>query len=58
MATERKPDNRRGELAIIFAVILGIALGTVIKRVRIGILLGLVLGLLIVAGSWLRSTRK
>ena len=58
MATQPKPDVRRGEMAFIFAIILGLALGFLIKRVRVGILIGLVLGIMIVLTGWLRSTRK
>jgi hypothetical protein len=58
MATERKPDAKRGDMAFILAIILGLAVGLLIKRVRLGILLGLILGGAIVALGWLRSTRK
>jgi hypothetical protein len=58
MATQQKPDVRRGEMVFIFAIILGLALGMLIKRVKVGILVGLVLGSMIVLTGWLRSTRK
>jgi divalent metal cation (Fe/Co/Zn/Cd) transporter len=58
MATERKPDAKRGDMAFILAIILGLAVGLLIKRVRLGILLGLIIGGAIVALGWLRSTRK
>ncbi len=58
MATEKKPDARRGEMAFIFAIVLGLLLGFFIKRIRIGLMIGLVLGLLIVFSSLLRSTRR
>ena len=58
MATERKPDIRRGEVAFIFAIVLGLLLGIMIRRIRIGIIIGIVLGLLIVFSGMLRSQRK
>ncbi|HEX2845662.1 MAG TPA: hypothetical protein VHN59_03860 [Chitinophagaceae bacterium] len=58
MATEKKPDARRGEMAFIFAIVLGLLLGFFIKRIRIGLMIGLVLGLLIVFTGLLRSTRR
>ncbi|MBN8879345.1 MAG: hypothetical protein J0I32_17490 [Sphingobacteriales bacterium] len=58
MATEKKPDVRRGEMAFIFAIVLGLLLGFFIKRIRIGLMIGLVLGLLIVFTGLLRSTRR
>lgn len=58
MATDKKPDVKRGEMAFIFAIVIGLAIGIMIKKVRIGILIGLVLGILIVLTGWLRTTRK
>ena len=58
MPGQQKPDTRRGEMAIIFAIVLGLALGFIIKKIRVGILIGLVLGIMIVLTGWLRSTRK
>jgi len=58
MATEKKPDTRRGEMAFIFAIVLGLLLGFFIKRIRIGLMIGLGLGLLIVFTGLLRSTRR
>jgi len=58
MATDRKPDIRRGEMAFIVAIIIGLVVGILIKKVRIGLILGLVLGSLIVFTGWTRSTRK
>ncbi len=58
MATQRKPDAKRGDMAFIFAIILGLAVGLLIKRIRIGILLGLIIGGIIVALGWMRSTRR
>ena len=58
MATERKPDIRRGEMAFIFAIVIGLLLGLAIRRIKIGILIGIALGLLIVFTGALRSSRK
>ena len=58
MSTQRKPDQKRGDMAFIVAIILGLALGLLIKRVRLGILLGLIIGGTIVALGWMRSTRR
>ena len=58
MATEKKPDIRRGEMAFIFAIVIGLVIGILIKKVRIGILIGLLLGIVIVLTGWLRTTRK
>ena len=58
MATNKKPDIRRGEMSFIFAIVLGLALGLAIKKIRIGILIGLVLGIVIVFTGWLRSATK
>lgn len=58
MATERKPDIRRGEISFIFAIILGLLLGILIRRIKIGLLFGLGLGLVIVLLGLMRSSRK
>jgi hypothetical protein len=58
MATERKPDTKRGEISFIFAIVLGLALGIMIKKIRVGMLIGLVLGTMIVFTGWIRSGRK
>ncbi|MCZ2460069.1 MAG: hypothetical protein LC128_10660 [Chitinophagales bacterium] len=58
MASEKKPDIRRGEVAFIFAIVLGLLLGIFIRRIKIGLLLGLALGLVIFFLGALRSSRK
>jgi hypothetical protein len=58
MATGKKPDARRGEMAFYVVIVLGLVLGLLIKRVRLGILLGLIIGGAIVALGWLKSTRR
>ena len=58
MATQQKPDVKRGEIAFIFAIALGLLLGFLIKRIKVGIIIGLVLGLLIVLAGSFRSLRK
>lgn len=55
---QRKPDPKRGEAAFVLAIVMGLLLGLAIKRIRVGIVIGIVLGLLIVAASWLRTTRR
>lgn len=50
---EKKPDNRRGNIAFIFVILLGYLIGFAIKRVQLGLVLGLVLGLL-ASGLWRR----
>jgi hypothetical protein len=52
---DRKPDNKRGNIAFVFVIILGLVIGILIKRVHIGLMIGLVLGLL---GSGLLRRRK
>ena len=49
MAT--KPDERRAQVAMMFAIVLGLVLGILIKRVRVGLLIGIGLGLLIVVAG-------
>ena len=58
MASEKKPDIRRGEVAFIFTIVLGLLLGIFIRRIKIGLLLGLALGLVIFFLGALRSSRK
>ena len=58
MNEQRKPDQRRGDMAFIFAIILGLALGIAIKKIRVGLLVGLALGLFVVFTGWLRTNRK
>ncbi|MBI5858540.1 MAG: hypothetical protein HZB42_12950 [Sphingobacteriales bacterium] len=58
MASNNKPNVKRGELAFIFAIVLGLVLGMAIKKIRLGIILGLILGIVIVFTGWLRTTRK
>lgn len=58
MAEGRKPDLRRGEISLIFAIVLGLLLGLFIKRIKVGILIGLALGLVIIFLGLLRSSRK
>jgi len=58
MATQNKPDTKRGEIAFIFAIVFGLLLGFLIKRVKIGIIIGIVLGLLMLFTGMLRSKRR
>jgi hypothetical protein len=58
MTPQQKPDQRRGEMAFIFAIVLGLMLGIAIKRVRVGLLIGVTLGLLIVFTGALRSSKR
>ena len=53
-----KPDTRRGEVAMLFAIVLGLLLGIFIRRIKVGLIIGIVLGLLIVLGGVLRASRK
>jgi len=58
MATQNKPDTKRGEVAFIFAIVFGLLLGFLIKRIKIGIIIGIVLGLLMLFTGMLRSKRR
>jgi divalent metal cation (Fe/Co/Zn/Cd) transporter len=58
MANQTKPDQRRGEMAFIFAIIMGLVLGIIIKKVRIGILIGLIIGIIILFTGWLRTKKN
>ncbi len=58
MATQNKPDTKRGEVAFIFTIVFGLLLGFLIKRVKIGIIIGIVLGLLMLFTGMLRSKRR
>jgi len=58
MATQNKPDTKRGEIAFIFAIVFGLLLGFLIKRIKIGIIIGIVLGLLMLFTGMLRSKRR
>ena len=42
---ERKPDEKRGNIAFLFLVLVGLLIGFLIKRVHYGLLIGLALGL-------------
>lgn len=43
---ERKPDEKRGNIAFVLLIIIGLVIGFLIKRVHYGLLIGLALGLL------------
>ena len=58
MAQNRTPNQRRGDMAFIFAIILGLALGIAIKKIRVGLLVGLALGIFVVFTGWMRTNRK
>ncbi|MES1220069.1 MAG: hypothetical protein ABUT20_31495 [Bacteroidota bacterium] len=58
MTAQQKPDNKRGEMAFIFAIVLGLLLGILIKRIKVGIIIGIVLGLLILFTGMLRSKKR
>ena len=58
MTSEKKPDQRRGDMAFIFAIILGLALGIAIKKIRVGIILGIALGIFVVFTGWMRSKKQ
>jgi len=58
MATQKKPDTTRGEMAFIFAIVMGLVLGYFVKNIRIGIIVGVVIGLLILFTGMLRSKKR
>ncbi len=58
MAQERKPDQKRGDMAFIFAIILGLALGIAIKKIKVGIIIGIALGIFVVFTGWMRSNKS
>lgn len=43
---ERKPDQKRGNIAFVVMIGIGLMIGFLIKRVHYGLLIGLALGLL------------
>ena len=58
MATQQKPDVKRGEIAFIFAIVLGLILGFLVKRIKVGIIIGIAFGLLILFTGMLRSKKR
>lgn len=58
MSSERIPDQKRGDMAFIFAIMLGLALGIAIKKIKVGIIVGIALGIFVVFTGWMRSNKK
>jgi hypothetical protein len=55
---QKRPDIRRGETAVIFAIVMGLLLGVLIRNIRIGVIIGVIIGLVIILMGWLRTFRK
>ena len=57
MSTNQKPNTRRGEVSLLFAIVMGVVLGVFIKNIRIGLIIGIVLGVVILLLGWFRSSK-